>query len=90
MLVRELSVVESLFGLELELPALGKFWIQSTLRNDGVVLEAYLNGGSNPRLVGILALMLKRGGNHRVCFRGRTVPGPRSGHPTGAGRSFPG
>jgi len=32
MLVRELSVVESLFGLELELPALGKFWIQSTLR----------------------------------------------------------
>lgn len=68
MLVRELSVVESLFGLELELPALGKFWIQSTLRNDGVVLEAYLNGGSNPRLVGILALMLKRGATIEYVF----------------------
>jgi len=68
MLVRELSVVESLFGLELELSALGKFWIQSTLRNDGVVLEAYLNGGSNPRLVGILALMLKRGATIEYVF----------------------
>ena len=60
MQIRELSVVECLFDLDLALPTVGKFWIRSAPRNDGVVLGAYLNGESAQRLVGIAVLRLKK------------------------------
>lgn len=53
-------MVECLFDLDLALPTLGKFWIRSAPRNDGVVLGAYLNGESAQRLVGIAVLRLKK------------------------------
>ena len=53
-------MVECLFDLDLALPTLGKFWIRSAPRNDGVVLGAYLNGESAQRLVGIAVSRLKK------------------------------
>jgi len=70
-LIKGLSVVGRLFGLELALPALGKFWTHSALRNDGVILEAYLSQKSPQRPVGIALLTLKEG-----LFNGFLLPLP--------------